>query len=400
MGNEITVGDFCPFIYGKGLPARLRNTSGSIPVYGSNGIIGKHDKSYTKGPTVVIGRKGTVGAIHYSPVPCWPIDTTFYIEYSDPLDARFSYYLLQTLGLELMNSDSAVPGLNRNAAHLRRIPLHNKAYRHSIAFILGSLDDKIELNLQINKTLEDTAQAIFKNWFSDFDPVHAKAAGKQPIGLNPEIAALFPDSFVDSELGQIPKGWSISRLDEYFKLTMGQSPPGRTYNEEGLGIPFFQGRSDFGFRFPKKRVFCSAPKRFANKGDTLVTVRAPVGDINMALELCAIGRGVASVRHKTGSSIFTYYTMNQLRNSFTRFEAEGSVFGTITKTDFLSLPIIAPPIQLIETYTRLFGVLENSIECNELQSMTLISIRDTLLPKLISGNLKIRDAEKIVGGCI
>ncbi len=103
MGNETTVGAFCPFIYGKGLPAGSRNSFGSIPVYGSNGIVGWHDVPYTKGPTVVIGRKGTVGAVHYSPIPCWPIDTTFFVEYSEPQDARFKYYLLRNLGLENMN---------------------------------------------------------------------------------------------------------------------------------------------------------------------------------------------------------------------------------------------------------------------------------------------------------
>lgn len=395
MGNETTVGSFCPFTYGKGLPAGRRNTAGSIPVYGSNGIVGWHDEPYTKGPTVIIGRKGTVGAVHYSSTPCWPIDTTFFIEFSDPQDARFTYYLLKTLGLEHMNSDSAVPGLNRNAAHLRKIPLFEKTYRHAISNILGALDDKIEINRQMCKTLEDTAQAIFKNWFIDFDPVHTKAAGMQPEGLKPEIAALFPDSFEDSELGKIPKGWIISRLGDHFHLTMGQSPPGNTYNEDGTGDPFYQGRSDFGFRFPRNRVYCTAPKRYAEKGDTLVSVRAPVGDINMAFEHCAIGRGVAAVRHIGGSSIFTYYSMKQLRNNFVSFEAEGSVFGSITKGDFLNLPFIAPSIALIDRFDQTFAVLENGIESHELVSITLTSIRDSLLPRLISGEIKVKDAEKI-----
>ena len=266
----------------------------------------------------------------------------------------------------------------------------------AIAEILNHLDDKIELNRQMCKTLEDTAQAIFKSWFVDFDPVHAKATGKQPKGLKPEIAALFPDSVEDSELGKKPKGWIISRLGDHFQLTMGQSPPGSTYNEDGIGEPFYQGRSDFGFRFPQKRVYCTAPTRYAAKGDTLVSVRAPVGDINMAIERCAIGRGVAAVRHKNGSSIFTYYAMEQLRNNFNHFEAEGTVFGSITKGDFLNLPFIAPPNALVECFERSFAVLENSIESHELESITLTSIRDALLPRLISGEIKVTDAERIV----
>jgi len=115
--REVTVGEFAPFNYGKGLPKRARNHSGQVPVYGSNGVVGTHDSALTDGPTVVIGRKGTVGALHYAPGPCWPIDTTFYLTGTDEALTRYRYYLLKSLGLEHMNADSAVPGLNRDAAH-------------------------------------------------------------------------------------------------------------------------------------------------------------------------------------------------------------------------------------------------------------------------------------------
>jgi len=108
--------------------------------------------------------------------------------------------------------------------------------------------------------------------------------------MSAEIAALFPGEFIDSELEAIPMGWKIGIIDEVFNLIMGQSPPGETYNEIGEGIAFYQGRTDFGSRFPKPRIYCTAPTRFANPGDTLVSVRAPVGDINMAIEKCCIGR--------------------------------------------------------------------------------------------------------------
>ena len=138
----------------------------------------------------------------------------------------------------------------------------------------------------MNETLEATARAIFKSWFVDFDPVRAKAEGGDP-GLPDDVAALFPDSFEDSELGEIPMGWNPSNIGlAEFDLTMGQSPPGETYNETGNGLPFFQGRRDFGFRYPSNRVYCAAPQRLADHGDTLVSVRAPVGDVNMAMERC------------------------------------------------------------------------------------------------------------------
>ena len=150
MGSEwidTTVGDFCPFAYGKGLPKSKRDLSGNIAVYGSNGIVGKHDVPFVYSAGIIIGRKGTVGAVHYSGKPFWPIDTTYFVS-DEPgkRDLRFTYYLLKGLGLEQMNSDSAVPGLNRDAAHMKDIFLPPLPEQRAIAHILGTLDDKIELN--------------------------------------------------------------------------------------------------------------------------------------------------------------------------------------------------------------------------------------------------------------
>src|SRR5690606_31442570 len=122
----------------------------------------------------------------------------------------FKYYLLKSLGLDRMNADSAVPGLNRDAAHARAIRVPPLSEQRAIAHILGTLDDKIELNRRMNATLEAIARAILKSWFVDFDPVHAKARGEQPYGMDADTAALFPDAFEDSELGPIPAGWGIA----------------------------------------------------------------------------------------------------------------------------------------------------------------------------------------------
>jgi type I restriction enzyme S subunit len=177
---------------------------------------------------------------------------------------------------------------------------------------------------------------------------------------------------------------------------MGQSPPGHTYNEAGDGLPFYQGRADFGFRFPRRRVYCTAPTRHASAGDTLISVRAPVGDINMASEDCAIGRGVAAARHKTGSRSYTFYFMRSLEEVFGRFEAEGTVFGSIGKKDFHAIRCAIPPRAVVSAFERLCSVLDNRIETNERESHTLAALRDTLLPKLISGEQRVKDAERIV----
>ncbi len=185
-------------------------------------------------------------------------------------------------------------------------------------------------------------------------------------------------------------------VDDVFDLTMGQSPPGTTYNEIGEGIPFYQGRADFKFRFPERRIYCTAPTRFAKAGDTLISVRAPVGDINMAIEDCAIGGGVAAARHKTGARSYTYYFMRGLTDVFNRFEAEGTVFGSISKKDFHAIRCIVIPQNVIEAFERLCGPLDNSIERNERQSRTLAALRDALLPKLISGQIRVKDAERFL----
>ncbi len=287
--------------------------------------------------------------------------------------------------------------------------------QRAIAHILGTLDDKIELNRQMNRTLEAMAQALFKSWFIDFDPVVVNAiragnpvpekfAGRaahyrdnpRALSLPEDTLRQFPVRFQDSELGPIPEGWNLSTIGAEFDLTMGQSPPGTTYNENGNGMPFFQGRRDFGFRYPALRVYCTAPTRIANAGDTLVSVRAPVGDINMAYETCCVGRGVAAVRHKSGSRSYTYYAMQSLGERFKRFEAEGTVFGSINKKQFRGLPSVKVAPDIITLFESLAYPIDENIKSNEEEMHSLAKLRDTLLPKLISGELRVPDAEKLL----
>lgn len=288
----------------------------------------------------------------------------------------------------------------------------------AIAHILGTLDDKIELNRQTNQTLEAMAQALFQSWFVDFDPVidkalaagneipeafQAKAAARQALGdqrlaLPEEVTALFPDAFVfTEEMGWIPEGWAQSSVGNEFSVTMGQSPPGDTYNETGEGIVFFQGKRDFGFRFPSNRIYCTDPKRFANKNDTLISVRAPVGDINMASSECCIGRGLSATRHKSGSRTFTYYAMLQLREHFKVFESEGTVFGSINQNDFKKLPQLKFKVTIVKAFDSFASELDDKIELNSEHINKLTTLRDTLLPKLISGELRVTDAGGFLG---
>ncbi len=316
-------------------------------------------------------------------------------------DNLFVYYLardpsFRTFAIHSMQGSTGRQRVDAKSLRLFEFPLPPIEKQRRIAHILGTLDDKIELNRQMNETLEATARAIFKSWFVDFDPVKDKMKGRKPACMDAETAALFPSALQDSSLGKIPEGWEVGTINEDFDLTMGQSPPGSTYNEDEEGMPFFQGRRDFGFRYPTRRVYCTAPKRFAEKDDTLVSVRAPVGDINMVEEKCSIGRGVAAIKHKSSSRSYTYYTMQSLQKVFSRYEAEGTVFGAINKTDFQTLSQLKPSNEIIEAFERLIYPLDQTIENNEIESRTLAQTRDTLLTKLLSGEIRVNDANEIV----
>jgi type I restriction enzyme S subunit len=316
-------------------------------------------------------------------------------------DSLFLYYLFSSPELQdrIKNQSigSSVPGFNLGQLRRMLIRVPEVEEQRAIANILGTLDDKIELNRRMTETLEAMARAIFKSWFVDFDPVRAKVEGRDP-GLPKPLADLFPDGFEDSELGEIPAGWAVGCVDDEFALTMGQSPPGDTYNETGEGLPFYQGRADFSFRFPTRRVYCTAPTRLAKAGDTLISVRAPVGDINMASEDCAIGRGVAAARHRTGSRSYSYQFMRSLEGVFARFEAEGTVFGSIGKRDFHALSCVVPPRDMVFRFERAMLPIDSRIEVNERESGALARLRDTLLSKLIFGELRVNDAERFIGG--
>ncbi len=227
----------------------------------------------------------------------------------------------------------------------------------AIAEVLSSLDDKIDLLHRQNKTLENIAQTLFRQWFVE-----------------------------DAD-----EDWETNKIPDEFDLTMGQSPPGSSYNESQNGIPMFQGNADFSFRFPKNRIYTTEPKRFAEKFDTLISVRAPVGDQNMAIEKCCIGRGVAAFKYKKDGSFYTYtyFKMMSLMDKVKQFNQEGTVFGSISKSDFENFSITIPPIKLVQTFQKIVKPIDDKIIFNQSQIRTLENLRDTLLPKLMSGTVRV-----------
>ena len=263
---------------------------------------------------------------------------------------------------------SAIPTLSqKNLANLY-LKIQGSQTQQEIAGILSSLDAKIETNNKLNEKLEEMAQAIFKSWFVDFEPFKDKP-------------------FHETELGMIPEGWEVGSLSDIATITMGQSPCGTSYNENGEGIIFYQGRTEFGFRFPSIRLYTTAPSRFAEVGSTLMSVRAPVGDINMALLRCCIGRGVASIKSNCDCDSYIYYLMKSLKKRFDIYNGEGTVFGSVGRDTLRGLLITIPPSSVISDFEMNISKIDSRIKTNELESQRLASLRDTLFPRLMSGEL-------------
>ena len=453
MGSEwtqTTVGSFCPFSYGKGLPEKKRIPNGRFIVYGSNGPVGTHDQPLVNEPGIVIGRKGTVGAVHFASKPFWPIDTTYYVLSASGRHLRYTYYLLKSIGLENMNADSAVPGLNRNAVHAKQILVPSYDEQHAIAHILGSLDDKIELNRRMNQTLEAIARAIFKSWFIDFDPVidNALRAGNpipdlmaeraeirrqildqnQPTSSNhrakgrdyqggfdssglgevsiDEIHRLFPDSFQASELGAIPKGWEVKEIGEVVKCVGGSTP--------STNNPAFWDSGKNPFVTPKDMSSLKSPviletSRYitdagVNKissgllpiGTVILSSRAPIGYLAITEVPVSINQGIiAMICNKDLPNYYMLY-WTDLNMETIKSNAGGTTFAEISKRNFRPIPVIIPSKIVLNTFAQQVGPLHRQMVFNQQESVLLSSLRDTLLPKLISGELRIQDAEKFV----
>ncbi|ACL32033.1 restriction endonuclease subunit S [Glaesserella parasuis] len=339
------------------------------------------------------------------------------------VNSKYVYYQIKAMHLsdEIASFENQSTGIsnfqfNRFIDEIRPSILDIEVQNKIVNF-LEKIDLKIINNININQTLEQIAQTIFKSWFIDFDPVHAKAnalasgqtleqatqaamaviSGKNTQELhrlqtaNPEqyqqlweIAEAFPRGF-DEE--GVPRGWEITTIDENYNVVMGQSPKGETYNEESNGTLFYQGRAEFGWRYPEPRLYTTDPKRIAKKSNILMSVRAPVGDLNVALEDCCIGRGLAALSHKSNSLSFGLYQIKNLQNEFDVFNGEGTVFGSINQKDLKSIRVINPSSKIIKLFDDVCSTNDLLIENLSREILSLRKIRDELLPMLLSGEV-------------
>jgi len=290
-------------------------------------------------------------------------------------DNRFVYYLSRFSGFRATAIKSMVGSSGRQRAQVDELEditmmLPSLNEQIIIANFLSSIDDKIALNRRVCEILEAQAQALFKHLFIDFTPFKN---GK----------------FVESELGMIPEGWRIGSLGDVADVVMGQSPSGSSYNENGEGIIFYQGRTEFGFRYPGIRLYTTEPKKFAEPLSTLLSVRAPVGDVNVATERCCIGRGLASIKSNCSRNSYIYYLLLSLKRRLDVYNGEGTVFGSINKDNLNGMSIIIPPTSLINEFDEIAKAMDNKILEAHQENLSLSNLRDTLLPKLMTGQIKL-----------
>ncbi|MWQ71155.1 restriction endonuclease subunit S [Glaesserella parasuis] len=418
---ETTIGEYCPFIYGKSLPQAKRVT-GEYAVYGSNGIVDYHNEYCVKPFGVIIGRKGSVGEVHLSTKPFWAIDTSFYVVKDDIEELKFVYYLLKTLGLTEMNSDSAVPGLNRENAHSLKIKIpKDLEHRKYIGKQLSIFDDKIQLNTQINQTLEQIAQTIFKSWFIDFDPIHAKAealasgqtleqatqaamaeiSGKNTQELhrlqtaNPEqyqqlweIAEAFPSGFSGyKNLGEIPIGWNVLTFKDFIseskeKIGSLEDVPEYSVGNEGI--------------YPRSEKYNKSLSKTPEKNKVV-----RIGDLVFGMGSKTLNWGI--MNDEIGSvspAYFVYRIFTNINyiylNKYIKakeYDFQNLIKPTsrqgqsVDKEMFLKKEIYVPNEYLLNIYLNKLKEIDSLVYSYTTEVLILEQIRDELLPKLLSGEI-------------
>lgn len=301
---------------------------------------------------------------------------------------EFLYYFaispdFRKRAIECMEGTSGRQRVNENTLKTLELPIPEPQTQQSIAAVLSALDKKIALNKQINARLEEMAKTLYDYWFVQFD--FPDANGKPYKSSGGEMV------FDETLKREIPKGWEVKSLNQVADIVMGQSPDGASYNLEQEGTIFFQGSTDFDWRFPNVRQYTTSPTRFAQKGDILLSVRAPVGDLNISPFECCIGRGLAALRSKSGNNSFLFYVMKYFKTVFERRNTEGTTFGSITKDDLHSLKLVVPADNVLEKYNEIASKYDEMIFIRSQQNHQLTQLRDFLLPMLMNGQVSVAE---------
>jgi type I restriction enzyme S subunit len=380
-------GDIIALEYGKGLKGYRERTHG-YRVFGTNGPVGWNPKPLCPHAGVVVGRKGAYRGVHYSCEPFYVIDTAYWVRpLNDRVDLKWAYYALRLADINGRDSGSAIPSTSRGDVYTKSVPFPSLEEQRRIAAVLGALDDKIELNRKMNQTLEEMAQAIFKSWFIDFD-------GHDPADL------------VDSELGPIPRGWEVRPIGEWAKIVGGGTPS--TKVDEYWEPPTYCWTTPKDLSNAECLWLLSTARKLSEEGISkvssgllprgtfLLSSRAPVGYTALASMPLAVNQGYIAIppQDKVSTSYLLFWSRENL--DVIKARAGGTTFAEISKRNFRPIPIIVPESGVLSRFDQTTAPLLAKIEMNAKQGRVLADIRDTLLPKLISGEIRVPEAEEQV----
>jgi type I restriction enzyme S subunit len=344
-------------------------------------------------------------AISKHDLPCLLVQRTARLRGGPKLDSGYLRYLIGSLEftqhIHAITTGTAVPHISGRQIKDFTFALPPLPEQKAIAAVLGALDDKIELTRRMNATLETIARALFKSWFVDFDPVRAKLGGRALVALDPATAALFPDSFQESSLGPIPKGWEVCPLSEKIQLLSGGTPKTSEPTYWGGDIPWYSVRdapreTDVWVihtdKYVTKLGIANSAARLFPEKTTVISARGTVGTIALTAVPMAMNQSCYGVRGINGyCNYFTYYTLRQATAQLQR-RTHGTVFDTINTETFKSVNCIYPTPPVTAAFDKLVEPLLEGIRHNLHQSRTLAALRHTLMPALLSGELSVTEA--------
>jgi len=399
-----TWGEEISLEYGKALRG-YSDVAGDVPVYGTNGQVGWTDQPIAPAPGIILGRKGAYRGVHFSKRPFFVIDTAYYVVPKTELDMRWIYYAMIHYKLGEIDDGSPIPSTTRSAVYHRELQVPGIKQQRGIAAVLGALDDKIELNRRTSETLESLAQAVYKSWFMDFEPVRARMEGRG-TGLAPEILTLFPDTLEEDSGRSFPRGWRYVPLSEVTsELRRGITPK---YIERGGVCVVNQrcvrnGKVSFDASRRHDDTARATDGRQLEVGDVLVNSTG-VGTLGRVGQVWYLPNSAVADSHVTvvraRDTISKIYLGQSLRSREAEIEAlgEGSTGQTeLSRTRLGELAVLVPSGALLDAFDKVAQPILRRISVNDESSRTLTSLRDLLLPKLIMGEICQRDAERLVG---
>ncbi|WP_348683975.1 restriction endonuclease subunit S [Acidovorax soli] len=386
------LGDFIELKRGYDLPQAKREP-GKVPLVSSSGVSDRHSVAMVNGPGVVTGRYGTIGQVFYVQEDFWPLNTTLYVRDFKGNDPQFIHYFLKIVDFFAYSDKAAVPGVNRNHLHEALVVVPPIDSQKSIAQFLGALDDRITLLRETNATLEAIAQALFKSWFVDFDPVRAKMEGRPPEGMDEATAALFPDGFETSELGEVPRGWRVGSVYDISKVVYGAPFASKLFKAAPPGRPLVRIRD---LKDERPGVFTEEvhPKGYLLKpGDIAVGMDGEFRAYVWGGETAWLNQRVCVFHPINGaSSAFVRLSIAPLLAAVEASETATTVIH-LGKNDIDRFRVILPSSTVLHAFRAVAKPVYERLVLNKQKAQTLSTLRDTLLPRLISGQLRLPEAQ-------